>query len=462
MALAHLTENLKEELTCPVCMDYFSHPVTLGCGHSFCHLCLLRSWGEADQLCPCPECKRTFQLRDFEQNHCLEKLASLARQVKPYLLKIKEETTKCNRHKAEQNLFCEEDQALLCAFCLQTPEHSRHIVRPIEKAAEDSRDKLQKTLDLCWKEMETVENMLTEEREKENSWKEKGQAQRESLTDEYRRFHELLQEEEHHCLDMLAKQETDHLKSIRKSEVKLSQHLQSLREVIVDIEQKCRKPNIPLLQVGTGTLYRCESLLGHRPETVTTPGIAFRYTLMWEMLTYFKVDVTLDPESACPYLIVSDNLKTVVHGGYQQTVTDQFKDSIILGAQVFISGIHYWEVDVGDSRQWTVGACKESLSRSGNVPSAEDVFLLSYIRNGDLYSVMTTPPYIKHQVHVPIHRVGILLDCDEGTISFYDALKKCFIYHFPHFPFSRPLRPFFSPCPPIGEESGIPMTIRQL
>ncbi|XP_020849724.1 putative E3 ubiquitin-protein ligase TRIML1 [Phascolarctos cinereus] len=465
MAAAHLAENLKEELTCPVCMDYFSHPVTLGCGHTFCHLCLLKNSGEADQPSPCPECKRTFPLRDLERNRCLEKLASIARNVKPLLLKIKEENTECNRHRAEQNLFCEEDQALLCAFCFQTPEHSRHTVRPIEKAAEDSRDKLQKISDLCWKEMETIEKMLIEEREKEKSCKEKGQAQRESLAEEYRRFHELLMKEEQRRLEMLARQENYYLKSIRESEVRLSQHLQSLKEVILEIEQNYQKPNVQLLQMVGDALFRCESLLSHRPETVTTPGIFFYYTLIWEMLKYFKADVTLDPESACPHLIVSADLKTVVHGGYQQTVTftpGRFKDNIILGAQIFVSGIHYWEVDVGDTRQWTVGVCKESLSRDGNVPSAEDVFLLSYIKNGDLYTAMTTPPYFKHQVSVPVHRVGILLDCEEGTISFYDALRKCFIYNFPHFPFPGPLRALFSPCPGIGEESGIPMTIRDL
>ncbi|XP_043828224.1 probable E3 ubiquitin-protein ligase TRIML1 [Dromiciops gliroides] len=367
--MAHLAENLKEELTCSLCMDYFNHPVTLGCGHSFCHHCLLRNWGEVDQPCPCPECKRPFHLRDLECNHSLENLSSMARQVEPYLLKIKEEIMKCDRHETEQNLFCEEDQVLLCEVCFQTPEHSRHTIWPIQKAGEDARDKLQKTLDFCWIQMETVQKMLTEERKKEDSWKEKSHAYRESLTAEYKRFHDLLQQEEEGHLEMLARHEIDYLKSIRESEARLSKQLQSLREVVTDVEKNCQKTNVQILQVVGDTLKRSESLLGHVPDTVSTPRISFHYTLMCEILTYFKVDVTLDIESACPYLIVFEDLKTVVHGGYQQAVTftpDRFKESIILGSQIFISGTHYWEVDVGDREH--MSSCCQPFEKINGIP----------------------------------------------------------------------------------------------
>ncbi|KAM8970636.1 putative E3 ubiquitin-protein ligase TRIML1 [Sarcophilus harrisii] len=430
MAMAQLAENLTEELTCSICKDYFKYPVTLSCGHSFCRSCLLKNWGAVDQPCPCPECQRTFQLRDFEYNHNLEKLANMAGHIQPHLLKIKEESTLCSRHQAEQNLFCEEDQTLLCAFCFQTPEHRRHTVQPLEKAAEDSR--------------------------------ERGQVQRESLRAEYKRCHELLVDEEQNHLRLVTRKEYDHLKYIRENGTRLSKYLQSLREAIVLIEQNYQKPNVQLLQVAENILTRCESLLDSCPETVTIPRMFFSYTMMCDMLTNFKENVTLDSESACPYLIVSDNRKSVVHGGYQQIVTftpDRFKESIILGTQVFQSGIHYWEVDVGDSRQWTVGVCKESLRRD-DVPSAEDVFLLSCIRNGNQYTIMTTPPNFTHDVHGPIFSIGILLNCDEGSVSFYDTFKKCFMYQFPHIPSPAHLRPFFSPCPPIKEESGIPMTLK--
>ncbi|XP_068961179.1 probable E3 ubiquitin-protein ligase TRIML1 [Petaurus breviceps papuanus] len=464
MAEAHVAERFKEELSCPVCMDYFRNPVTLGCGHSFCCLCLLNSWGEVDMPCPCPLCKRAFHVKDLESNYRLGKLTSLGRKLRPYLLQLEEEKVTCEKHQEEKKLFCEKDQSFLCVDCFQPQEHIGHTVHTVKKAAEDSRDKLQKTLDLLWKEVETVQNMLTEEREKEKIWKEKIYTWKESIRAEYTRFYELLKKEEKLHFHIMAKQESDNLKSVRESETRLSQHLHHLKEVITDIEQHSWKTNSQLLQVVGDTLTRCESLLNHRPETVTISGIMFQNTMMWEMLKYFKVDVTLDPKTPSPHLILSDDRRTVVHRGSQQNIQfsiNQYENNFILGAQFFTSGIHYWEVEVGDSRQWAVGVCKKSLrSDEDFFFPFEEIFLLSYIRKGDKCTIMTTPPYFEHQVHVPILRVGILLDCDEGTISFYDALERCFIYHFPHFPFSGPLQPLFSPCPPIGKENGTPMTIR--
>ncbi|XP_043828225.1 probable E3 ubiquitin-protein ligase TRIML1 [Dromiciops gliroides] len=351
MAEAPLAENLKEDLTCPLCKHYSSHPVTLGCVHNVCRQCHLRDRREADQPCPCPDFRRTFEMieRDLEPDHHLGNLASIARNIRPYLLSLEEERVICERHQRKALLFCEHEQSLICASCSQSPEHSSHTVYTIKKAAKDSRDKLQKLSDLCHVEMEIVENMLCEERQKEKMWKEKGQAWRESIIAQYRRFHELLKKEEELHLLTFTQEETKKVKNVRENEVKLYQHLQRLREEMVDLEQKRQKSDLQLLQVVGDTLTRCESMLSHIPEVVTAPSTIFQNTLMWEMLKHFKVDIILDPESACPHLIVSDDLKTVLHGSYQQNY--RFENCVILGIQVFTSGIHYWEVDVGEGME---------------------------------------------------------------------------------------------------------------
>ncbi|XP_036620884.1 probable E3 ubiquitin-protein ligase TRIML1 [Trichosurus vulpecula] len=463
MPMAEFAENLKEELTCPICQDYFSHPVTLGCGHSFCRPCLLRSWTEIGQPCPCPLCRRAFQIRDLKHNYRLGKLASIAKNLSPYLLKQMKESVTCETHQEGQKLFCEEDQTLLCVSCFQTQVHSGHTMLPTEKAADNSRDKLQKTLDLLRKEVETTQTILAEEREKMNMWNEQAQAWKESIRVQYKRLYEFLKNEEKWHFHSLCREESENMKSLRESEARLSQHLQNLQEVVIDLEQNGQKPDLQLLQVVGGALKRSESLLSYHPRAASTHVSMSQITGIWEMMKHFRVDVTLDPESACPYLIVSEDMKTVTHGGCQQNIPialHQFEDGIILGAQVFTFGMHYWEVDVGDSREWSVGVCKASLSRNADVPFCpRDVFLLTCYLKGQTYSVMTTPLHIEYQSNSPLQRVGIFLDYDQGHISFYDALKTCLIFRFPLFCFSEPLRPMFCPCPPMGEENGIPMTI---
>ena len=54
-----LIANLKDELTCPICMDVFQEPRVLPCHHVFCFKCLdklleVKGVGSFD----CPKCRR--------------------------------------------------------------------------------------------------------------------------------------------------------------------------------------------------------------------------------------------------------------------------------------------------------------------------------------------------------------------------------------------------------------------
>ncbi|NWS63414.1 TRI41 ligase, partial [Chunga burmeisteri] len=38
-------ETLQEEAICAICLDYFVDPVSIGCGHNFCRVCISQLWG---------------------------------------------------------------------------------------------------------------------------------------------------------------------------------------------------------------------------------------------------------------------------------------------------------------------------------------------------------------------------------------------------------------------------------
>ncbi|XP_077180783.1 E3 ubiquitin-protein ligase TRIM41-like isoform X2 [Paroedura picta] len=40
--------TLHEEAVCAICLDYFTDPVSIGCGHNFCRVCITQLWGAAD------------------------------------------------------------------------------------------------------------------------------------------------------------------------------------------------------------------------------------------------------------------------------------------------------------------------------------------------------------------------------------------------------------------------------
>lgn len=41
--------TLHEEAVCAICLDYFIDPVSIGCGHNFCRVCITQLWGSGDE-----------------------------------------------------------------------------------------------------------------------------------------------------------------------------------------------------------------------------------------------------------------------------------------------------------------------------------------------------------------------------------------------------------------------------
>lgn len=46
------TSSLEKHLICPICMELFENPLTLGCGHTFCKECLSCNFQYSDRVCP--------------------------------------------------------------------------------------------------------------------------------------------------------------------------------------------------------------------------------------------------------------------------------------------------------------------------------------------------------------------------------------------------------------------------
>ncbi|XP_062043237.1 ret finger protein-like 4A [Lepus europaeus] len=90
----------------------------------------------------------------------------------------------------------------------------------------------------------------------------------------------------------------------------------------------------------------------------------------------FQVDVTLDEDTAHKCLVISEDRKTVHCGLSPQTwreCPERYNYMLcVLGSPGFSSGRHYWEVDVGSSKEWNVGVCRELAKCKGLVLLASD------------------------------------------------------------------------------------------
>ncbi|XP_062288255.1 E3 ubiquitin-protein ligase TRIM39 [Scomber scombrus] len=163
----------------------------------------------------------------------------------------------------------------------------------------------------------------------------------------------------------------------------------------------------------------------------------------------YAADITLDPNTSHPRLIISVDGKQVCCGDRHQSVPDNPErfDRVVcvLARQGFSSGRHYWEVEVGGKTDWDLGVASRSVHRKGkiSVGPAHGYWFLS-LRDRSDYAFRTEPS-TSLSVNLRPSRIGIYVDCDKGLVSFYNVEARMLIYTFTD-TFPDTIHPFFSPC----------------
>lgn len=176
----------------------------------------------------------------------------------------------------------------------------------------------------------------------------------------------------------------------------------------------------------------------------------------------YAADITLDPSTAHPRLIISADGKQVHCGDRHQSVPDNPErfDRVVcvLAHEGFNSGRHYWEVEVGGKTDWDLGVASRSVSRKGKitVSPAHGYWFLS-LRDRTDYAFRTEPS-TSLTVNLRPSRIGIYVDYDKGLVSFYDVEARMLIYTFTD-TFSDTIHPFFSPCTNKSGRNEAPLII---
>ncbi|XP_074975961.1 LOW QUALITY PROTEIN: E3 ubiquitin-protein ligase TRIM39-like [Caretta caretta] len=460
MATDNPVESLQEEAACPICLEYFKDPVIIDCGHNFCRACVAQCWEGSNTDTSCPQCRETVQQGNLRPNRQLANVLEIARRLSLQAVKGAGGERVCGEHQETLKLFCEEDQTSVCVVCHLSRAHRAHTVVPIEEAAQEYKVKLQGALGHLRKELQEVLALTSKEKKKTTEWQGKVKNKREMVSGEFNKLHTLLKEEEQLLLQSLEEEERETLQRLQENVTKLSRQSSSLQQLITEIEEKCQQPVAELLKDVKSTLSRSENVKLQEPEAVSTDlKNVYKISLdMREVLKRFGVDVTLDPDTANPHLVLSGDRKRVRRGDRRQDLPDKperfDRYALVLGTEGFAGGRRYWEVRVGDKTRWALGVCRESVSRKGeSFLSPGNGFWAVWLRDGG-YKALTSPS-TPLPVSVRPGRVGIFLDYEAGEVSFYNVTDGSHLFTFTD-TFSGTLRPYFCPGSTLGVETRLP------
>uniref|UniRef100_W5LZK5 Tripartite motif containing 25 n=1 Tax=Lepisosteus oculatus TaxID=7918 RepID=W5LZK5_LEPOC len=447
---------MEEELTCPICLEVFAEPHMLCCGHNFCRSCLdvvLRKQEETGDY-KCPECawafqekpspKRNFKLASIVERYeasqrsseegrpalscdyctgaaaktCLKCESSFcAAHLRPHLEKpslrlhcLVEPSgqlggLKCAEHDDVYKLFCSDCERCVCTFCTVDSPHRGHDIKSFKGAQQDlrgwlegRRQELGQRLALC-----------------------QGRAEQQLRQEEQVKAVQEFQAQLESCVEQ---EEQEAVAELQRSAAQTQGQRDILTELHTSMEELLSERDpfhcIQVSRAEEGESEGSEMGSNENPNTSTAQAVENR-----------------KPSSVC-YLRCQQHLEAF-------TEKSQELLRVLQGLKLRRRGL-CWEVQVEKAGNWAVGVAYQGLPRKG----WDNDCLLGY--NADswcLYSLFDgLKAWHNNRQAAPrlaghVQRVRVLLDCDEGTLSFYSARPQPALLHTYTARFSQVLCPAF-------------------
>uniref|UniRef100_A0A3B4E4P5 Uncharacterized protein n=1 Tax=Pygocentrus nattereri TaxID=42514 RepID=A0A3B4E4P5_PYGNA len=353
----------EEELSCPVCCDIFRDPVVLSCSHSVCKTCLQKFW-ETKGSRECPVCRRRSSRELPPSNLVLKNVCEALLESRSQRSSAGSEGL-CVLHNEKLKLFCLDDQQPVCVVCQTSKKHKSHDFCPVDEAVTEFKVGHVKYFEMLNEAKrdydQTAAHIKTQAQHTERQIKE-----------EFEKLHQFLRDEEAARIAALKEEEEQKGQMMRRKIEEMNGEISALSDTIRNIEKEMEAEDV---------LMKGEDLhedLSTDPEKTSgalinvgkhLSNLKFRvWENMQEVLQY--TPVTLDPNTAHPDLHLSDDLTAVEIREQSSSLPDNperfDKWWSVLGSEGFNSGIHCWDVQVGDSENWSLGVTTESGPRKGN------------------------------------------------------------------------------------------------
>ncbi|CAB1349667.1 unnamed protein product [Coregonus sp. 'balchen'] len=443
--MAAKSSLLEENLCCPVCCDIFKDPVILSCSHSYCNECLQEYWRQR-KVNECPVCRKRFGSGAAHRNLALRNLCESFLQERSQ----KEEggasagsEVVCSLHGEKLKLFCVEDNQPACVVCQTSRKHANHKFCPVDEAAQNYKEELTSVLKVLQEKLKVFDAVKLTCDKTEQHIRSQAQHTEKQIMEEFKILHQFLRDERVVRIAALKEEEERKSRMMKRNIEEMSREISSLSDTIRDIKVELRGEDIAFIQNYQAIKKRALECTPMDPERVSGAlidvakylgNLQFRvWEKMQEIIQF--TPVTLDPNTAHPHLILSDNLISLRHS----TETLQLPDNperfdkyrSVLGSEGFNSGTHSWDVEVGDSILWSVGVATESDQWKGATALRRGHWHVE--NNKGVYKARSSS-----EQSVPLsnrlrpQRIRVQLDWERGKLSFSDPVNNTHLHTFTH------------------------------
>ncbi|XP_034020652.1 E3 ubiquitin-protein ligase TRIM39-like [Thalassophryne amazonica] len=390
------------------------------------------------------------------------------------------ESRMCKMHQRLLELFCRSDQRCVCVLCTES-DHRCHDTVAVERESEQKKAQM--------KRMQSEVKQMIQERlqkvgqikccvelSKESSKRDINQSRKVFST-----LIRLMERSQAELVEMIQRQQKAAEQRAEKIIAELQLEVTELERRKSEMEKLCHTDDhLCILQrfpslssppptaahadvhslTCVGTIRRAVANTEQELQSVLKQ-LSFQEH---EKMQNYAVDIHLDPRTANPWLVLSEDLQQVSDGEVEQKLLDlveRFDTApCVLATTGFTTGRHYWEVDVGEKTAWDLGVARESVNRKGLVTLCpEEGYWAICLRSGHEYRACASQAELLCLSERP-QIIGIFLDYEDGTVSFYNAKTKSYIYSFTQFQFTDTMFPYFNPEMSDHGNNKSPLVIR--
>ncbi|KAJ6653467.1 hypothetical protein lerEdw1_009221 [Lerista edwardsae] len=224
-------------------------------------------------------------------------------------------------------------------------------------------------------------------------------------------------------------------------------NLRRKKEELLATKDNARKQSQDLLNIAS-KLQRCEQKEKLETPAPFPPAIKWRIWDFWDANSILenatktlkdnlkcrtpqhKETVTLDPKTAHPQLLISEDGTSLTLGDQQQSPPDGVW-RCVLGSQDFWTGRHYWDIDVGQGEGWAIGVSIRRVHYDQDKPFGPETGLWALGKWEGQYRAVSPPLNPPLALSEEPKKIRVSLNCLGRQVTFFDAETAALLHACP-------------------------------